>query len=248
MILPVDEAIRARRAERRFGPRPLEESVLQAILEDARRAPSGFNLQPAHYIVVRGAARELLARAAFGQRQVREAPATVVVAADTRPDLAHASKVYAADLASGAVDDRYHDYIRPIISLYFRRGPLGVIGRAKGCGAALLSLLRPAPRLPAAHPREWALAQAMLAAGFLLLSAAARGVASCPMEGFDPRRVRRLIGAPRRVAAVLLVALGHPLEGSIEPPAPARRMRLPLGDLVHEGRWRQAYSGIAPAP
>jgi nitroreductase len=49
----VSEAIRTKRAVRRFEDRPLPEDVILAILNAGRRAQSSKNMQPWHYIVVR---------------------------------------------------------------------------------------------------------------------------------------------------------------------------------------------------
>ena len=235
----VSEAIRARRAERNFGPAELESEVLRAILDDARRAPSGHNLQPTQFVVVRGEQRAALARAALDQRQVAEAPVTVVIVADPRPDRSHGERVLAMDREAGAIDDAYRDSIARIVALTFRRGPLGLLGLAKGVLTACGTYLRPIPRFPAFSPREWAIKQALLAAGHLLLSATAHGVASCPMEGFDERRVRRLVGVPRSWPVPLIIPLGYPQDEDRDDTAPSRT-RLPLDDLVHEGTWRSA--------
>jgi nitroreductase len=54
----VSEAIRRRISVRAFKPDPVPESLLREILEVARFAPSGGNVQPWKVIAVAGAARE----------------------------------------------------------------------------------------------------------------------------------------------------------------------------------------------
>lgn len=237
-VRPVPDAIRARRAVREFDGRTLDEGVLAAILEDAHLAPSGYNLQPTKFVLVRGDGRRALARAACDQRQVAEAPVTVVIAADTRPDLAQAEQVLAMDLGAGAIDEEKRRSSARTIALAFQRGPLGLLGPVKGLVGAGLSYSRPTPRIPAYRPREWAIAQSMLAASHLLLSATARGVASCPMQGFDERRVKRLLGIPRRFVVPVIVALGHQRP---DQSPPARRTRLPSAEVVFEGYWKENH-------
>lgn len=60
--MDVEEAVRAKRAVRRFSTRPLAEGDLTAILEAGRRAHSAKNLQRWAFIVVRD--RERLAQLA----------------------------------------------------------------------------------------------------------------------------------------------------------------------------------------
>jgi nitroreductase len=54
----VSEALRARISVRAFKPDPLPESLLREILDVARYAPSGGNLQPWKVIAVAGAERD----------------------------------------------------------------------------------------------------------------------------------------------------------------------------------------------
>jgi nitroreductase len=51
----VIEAIRGRRAVRKFLPKPIERSVVTAIVEAAAQAPSAMNVQPWFFVVVEGA-------------------------------------------------------------------------------------------------------------------------------------------------------------------------------------------------
>jgi nitroreductase len=54
----VDDALRQRISVRAFKPDPLPEALVREILEIARFAPSGGNLQPWNVIAVAGAARD----------------------------------------------------------------------------------------------------------------------------------------------------------------------------------------------
>ena len=52
--------VQGRRSTRAFLPDPVESSVLQQIVQSARQAPSGANLQPGAFVQVQGQARERL--------------------------------------------------------------------------------------------------------------------------------------------------------------------------------------------
>lgn len=74
--------IRGRYSCRRFLNRPVPREVVLAILDDARWAPSGGNLQPWRFVVVeRSAVTRALASAAHGQAFLAEAPLVVAVCA-----------------------------------------------------------------------------------------------------------------------------------------------------------------------
>ena len=52
--------VEGRRSVRAFLPDPVDDDMLHRILQSARRAPSGANLQPGAFVQVRGQARERL--------------------------------------------------------------------------------------------------------------------------------------------------------------------------------------------
>src|SRR3954466_10866484 len=103
--LPAPEAIARRRATRKFDPaRPLSDDLLKRILHLATLAPSGFNLQPWRFLVVReGRNRQRLRACAFNQPKVSEAPVVVVVLGYHHPDRSHLDAIVGQQLALGAV-------------------------------------------------------------------------------------------------------------------------------------------------
>jgi len=79
----VFEAISGRRSVREFRPDPVDEGDLRKILDAGRMAPSAGNCQPTEFVVVKDRAiKERLARAAYGQTFVAEAPVVIVVCAN----------------------------------------------------------------------------------------------------------------------------------------------------------------------
>jgi len=83
--MDVFTAINGRRSVRAYRPAEVEEEKLKKILEAARLSPSASNRQDWRFIVVRNTeTRKRLAKAAFGQFFVGEAP-VVIVACGTEP-------------------------------------------------------------------------------------------------------------------------------------------------------------------
>lgn len=81
--MEVFEAISGRRSVREFRPDPVDEGDLRKILDAGRMAPSAGNCQPTEFVVVKDRAiKERLARAAYGQTFVAEAPVVIVVCAN----------------------------------------------------------------------------------------------------------------------------------------------------------------------
>lgn len=71
--MTVDDAIRQRRSVRAFRPDPVPRALVEEILEVARRAPSGTNVQPWHVHVVMGEARDRLVEAVLAHREAHRA-------------------------------------------------------------------------------------------------------------------------------------------------------------------------------
>jgi nitroreductase len=83
--MDVFEAINRRHSVRSYKPTEVEEDKLKKVLEAARLSPSASNRQDWKFIVVRDKeTRKKLAKAAFGQSFIGEAP-VVIVACGTEP-------------------------------------------------------------------------------------------------------------------------------------------------------------------
>lgn len=60
---PFHDVVRSRRSARSFLPHPVPDALLQAVADDARRAPSNSNVQPWVVHIASGAARDRLSKA-----------------------------------------------------------------------------------------------------------------------------------------------------------------------------------------
>lgn len=79
----VKEAIEQRRSIRKFTDEKIPESQIRELLDAARHAPSGHNMQPWRFIVIQDAQlRENLSRLCHDQRWMAKAPLYVVACAD----------------------------------------------------------------------------------------------------------------------------------------------------------------------
>jgi len=77
------EVIEKRRSIRSYKPTPIPNEHLKKILEAARLAPSGKNLQPWRFIIVRNPERKrMLAEAAMNQMFIAEADVVIVALSD----------------------------------------------------------------------------------------------------------------------------------------------------------------------
>lgn len=211
--LPAPAAIVQRRSTRRFDPsRPLDDGLLKRILNLATHAPSSYNLQPWRFLVVRSAAnRQKLRAAAFNQPKVTEAPVMVIVLGYHTPERSH---------------------LGPMVDRMRVRGAISEEGAAELRGRIAGSL---GPK-PAAERPLWATRSTMLAAATLMIAAESLGVASAPMEGFDPAKVKEAFGIPEDHTVCCLIALGHAAEVK---PFPGR---FGLNDVCYEEHFGQPWT------
>lgn len=229
---PILEAIFDRQALRKFSSREVPTETIVELIELANRAPSGFNLQPWHFVLVRDPAlKELLFHVALNQAQVKQSPATVVFVADPRAWHKSYDAVLTLGIKEGAITHNYARFTRRNVKLFFQTGPLGIIGFAKRIIIPLRRLRRPTPNVitSAAEATAYVASQTMLAAENFMIAAKASGLETCPMEGFDEVRLKTLLKIPHYMHVPLIISVGHPLEGDEKP----RSVRLPLAEKLH---------------
>lgn len=210
-VLTVPEALAQRRATRHFDPqRPLPDDLLKQILHLATLAPSGNNMQPWRFLVVRSRGnREKLRQCAFGQAKIAEAPVVIIVLGYRYPHRTHLDRIIQQQIDLHAVTPE-------------------VAAAIKGSAASFLE------RVP--DRDVWAHRSTMLGAMALLLAAQSLGVASAPMEGFDPEKIRAAFGVPDDHSICCLIALGFPTG---DQPFPGR---LGLDDVCYEEHFGQPWT------
>jgi nitroreductase len=229
----LEQLVRSRRAIRHFRPDPLPDGLLLRLLDLARWAPSGYNLQPAHFVIVTDPDRKAaLHGACMSQRQILEAPAIVVFVGDRRVYQTNFEPMLQAERDAGTLSPQYESLLRQFVPLAFEQGPLGVGWLWKALIAPLGRFFAPIPSIPAVWKEVWLTKQVALAAMNFMLAATAAGLATVPMEGFDAVRVRRALDIPRWGCVVLVVPLGYASEES-----PSGKTRFDLSRMTHRERW-----------
>jgi nitroreductase len=175
-----------RRATVHFTSDPVPDEYLNAILLLAAQAPSGYNLQPWRFVVVREEEqRKRLQKVAFNQPKIAEAPVVVICLGMKDEWKARADEVFREGAERiGHQTDNWE--------------------QARDSALNYITSLQPMP--------VWVTRHAMIAVTYLLLVAEAYGFDTAPMEGFDPAGVKAEFGIPDEAEVVALVAIGRATE------------------------------------
>lgn len=186
-----------RRAINFFDPdRDVSEETLRAIVEDAVKAPSSYNLQPYKLKVFRDLEDKQALRAlAFDQPKVTEAPVVLAVLADRegwQADNVTHSKVFDAFVAEGKMQQEQADW--------FNKTTAGLYGQSE------------------AFIQAFANKNAGLFAMSLMYAATHHGLHSHPMDGFDHDAVKKAFSIPDQYWIPMLIAVGHIKPGVDVPP------------------------------
>lgn len=185
LLKALPQLLLERRATSHFLPDAVGEEYLRAILQLAAQAPSGYNLQPWRFIVVRDEAnRQRLMQAAFNQPKVGEAPVVVIAIGMKEEWRQRADEVFREGAQRGA-------------------GSLANVEKYKQGALGFLGTL----------PMDvWVNRHTMIAFTTLMLAAEAYGFDTAPMEGFDAAAVKLEFAIPDEAEVCALLAIGRAKE------------------------------------
>ncbi len=202
-----DEVVETRRSVHDYTDESLDDKTLEEIFERVSLSPSGYNLQPWEFLVLRDDDnKQTLREVAYDQEHVTDAAAAVVVLGNKDP-AAHAEAVFDDWLEKGYVPN---EDVRD----------------------ALLGNVEEMAEMPEDERRVWTTRSTALGAMTLMLAAWDEGVATCPMEGFDAGALADEFDVPNGYEPVMLVTMGYPAEGAADIEN-ERKARRPVDEFVH---------------
>ena len=179
----LSQVIHERRATPSFDGSTVRDVDLRTILDAGRQAPSGYNMQPWRFVVVRTPEQKRKLRSAcYNQPKVEEAGVVIVACGD------------ADGWRNGDLDEM------------LRMGREGGMPEnyAEQAKATIPNYLSNHPNLP-----MWLNRQVMIAFTHMMLMAEALGFDTAPMEGFEQEKVHEVLKLPLSYSVVALLAIGH---------------------------------------
>lgn len=202
-MLDFMDAMMFRHACKRFAERTIPEGAFDTVLKYGRLSPSSFGLEPWRFLVITDPAwKAKLKPLCWDQKQITQCSHLLVITADNESVLPGSEYVRAMferrDLPPEGVE-RYMELYREHMTPQF-------------------------------HSREaveaWTHKQCYLAAANMMTGAAAHGIDSCPIEGFEKEKLEALLALEPSHSVALIIAFGYRLNPQIE------RKRLPFEEIV----------------
>jgi nitroreductase len=237
--MEVEEAIRRRRSTRIFNKEyKIPISEVKECLALSHLAPNSSNMQLWEFYHINDPeAMERLASACLGQSAVVTAEQAVVFVA--RQDLYKKRsqallRMELEDIELHTPEDRkesriknrkqYYGFLMPFIYSRF----FGILGIFRKALAWVLGCFKPITR-EVSEKEMYAVTHksCALAAQTFMLAMASKGYDTCPLEGFDSKLVKRLLGLPRSASITMVIPCGVRAEGGVR----TSQLRVPFEEI-----------------
>lgn len=236
----VSEAIAYRRSVRIYDPeKPLDKNVVKKCIEHATLAPTSSNLQLwEFYHITHKDTKAKMVKACLSQTASRTAQQFVVAVSrkDKWKERVNAnldfmeSQFAKQEKRDSKREKMATNYYRKIIPTLYSDF-LGIAGIFKRITATLKGLSSPSYRQVLAQDLDIvAHKSTALAAQNFMISMAAQGYDTCPMEGFDSKRVKAVLGLPSSAMITMVISCGIRGKGGIYGP----QFRVPFSQVYFE--------------
>ena len=197
------KAIQVRRSIRKFKSDPVPDHIIKELLEAARLAPSGSNLQATRYVVIKSQAERLK-----------------LIECTPLPFVAHAPVVIACCIDKAAMGTTMVRYKELMEAQAFVGTPLADDTTLIEASAKRRS------SMDEATIKAYLTLNAAIAMEHIVLRAVDLGLGSCWIMMFDSAKTKSMLGLDDRYDVVALLPIGYPDQ------SPAARPRLTLEELV----------------
>tara|TARA_B100000945_G_scaffold159703_1_gene128236 strand:+ start:1660 stop:2391 length:732 start_codon:yes stop_codon:yes gene_type:complete len=239
MLKTVSEAIEYRRSVRKYLDIELDEEKVKNCIRNATLAPNSSNMQLwEFYHVTDNDTLKKLSKACFDQNAAKTAINMVVFVA--RRDKWRERAKYNLDFLEDMFDKqekegmdverrrkvsrRYYKKLMPTIYTDF----LGIVGYYKKILSFFIGLFRPIYReVLFSDLRVVTHKSVALAAENFMLSMAEIGYDTCPMEGSDTTRVKKILKLPSKAEITMIIGCGVRAENGVY----TERFRVPFDDV-----------------
>ena len=232
------EIIDRRRSNRKFDPLvEVPDDVIKRSLERAILSPNSSNMQLWEFYWIKNKEeREKYTALCLGQSAAKTAKQLVVFV--TRKDLWRQRAKWNYNRLKNAIkgeptklEKRGLDYYGKLMPLAYRSDIFGFFAFIRRCMSFFMGLKKPFIRFGGKADQIITVHKSSaLAAQTFMLSIAAEGFESCPMEGFDQVRVKKQLNLPSGAEINMIISVCKGTNEGVWGP----RFRIPYEEVVFE--------------
>ncbi len=235
-----EELLNYRRSVRRYSATPIDSEKVKQCLMQATLAPNSSNMQLWEFYHVTSPDKlKQLTAACLNQQAAATAQQIVVFV--TRQDLyrkraAKMSELETLNVQQNSPKEKqekrikrwklYYGIVMPFLYSRF----LGIFGFFRKIMVVIIGLFRPITYQVSENDMRVVVHKTCaLAAQTFMLAMANQGYDTCPLEGFDSTRVKRILKLPLGAEINMVIPCGIRDEGGIW----GNRMRVPFDEIYH---------------
>ena len=226
-----ETVVKKRRSIRRFTDIAFPDEHVQKALELALLAPNSSNVQNWDFHWVKSPdKKKKLTENCLSQSAARTASHLIVASVDTKK-WKRAQGPLIDWVKSVNAPKQVVTYYEKIIPVVYTTGFFGFFSPFKWLIFSSIGLFRPIVRRPATARdlEEVALKSSALACENFVLAITSLGGASCMMEGFDEKRVKKLLNLSCSSRITMVIGVGYEAERGTWGP----QFRLAYNEVVH---------------
>ena len=208
------EIVKKRRSVRKFTDTTVPDEVINKSLEAALLAANSSNLQPWEFYWVKNKnKKQKLIDACFSQNAAKTAKELIV--AVSRIDTWKRNKNLVVEDYKKRnkllpIVDKYYNKVIPLSYFHDSFGLSGILKKIIFLMIDFVGLFKPMPRGPVYKSDlfEIVTKTTALACQNFMMAIVAQGYDSCPMEGFDHKRVKKILNLNNKSHVVMVIAVG----------------------------------------
>lgn len=214
---------------------PVPDDVMMRSLERTILSPNSSNMQLWEFVDIKS--KETMTKISeycLGQSTAVTAQRFLVIVA--RPDRYKKSIEHNLQNVNDANSfekeksrKRRRQYYSKIMPLFYAPDPLRLLSLIKRIIVSFKGIQSPTVREVSEHSKKVSIHKSLgIAAQTFMLSMTSEGFDTCPMEGFDSKRIKKLLNLNSSSEINMIISIGKRDEGGIFYP----RVRFPLNEVV----------------
>ena len=207
-----DKVILTRRSVRVFTDEDIPKDIINNSLDNALKAPTSSNLQTWEiYCVKSKKIRKKVVKACLSQPAAATAKELFVFV--SRPDYWKRNNQMMVEYLNSKKNPPKEvlKYYNKFTKIAYTQGFLNIFGLLKKIYISIVGMYKVIPREPTSFNdmKVWSQKPTALACQNFMLSMRAYGFDTCPMEGFDSYRLKKILNLPRKAQICMVIGAGR---------------------------------------